>query len=237
MVRSASEPTEEPSSSDGSGRLPEELAHYRERWRATERIVDQRLTMLITLLSGAIAATVALLSMNTPSPTVDPDVLLGAVWLAIAIISEGIFLRLMRARRSICRNIATINYLRSAILETVPSDEQAVLRRVYALDSNLPRPFYVWGSVAASALVQSCAAVLVLWFWGPGVTERTPNIGIVLGGAFFIGNMVAYFQRSRRPPYDALLTEMNRTHGTDASDPEPTSGDAEPSNAHIADHA
>ncbi|MCU1485754.1 MAG: hypothetical protein JWN67_2500 [Actinomycetia bacterium] len=182
--------------SDGLS-LAGELAHYRDRWRATERIVDQRLTMLIAALGSVMAATVAVLARNAKDTPVDIDLILGSVWLLLSFLAEGIFFRLIRARNTIHRNIAVINHLRAAASLQLPTWEQQVLMPVYAADSRLPRPFYFWGSTTASALVQGAGLHFSIWFFGPGIRERMPLGGVIAGLSAFALNMAYYWVRCR----------------------------------------
>lgn len=187
-----------------SEHLETELAHYRERWRATERIVDQRLTMLLAVLASAVAATVALLSREVRSPTVSLDTLLGGVWAALAIISQGIFLRLVRARASIHRNVATINFLRCYLMADLPGREKAALEAVYSIDSSLPRAFYLWGSCSSAALVQGVSVILAGIFLMASLELTGVALSVALGLAAFAANIAHYRRRCQRISYAAL---------------------------------
>lgn len=203
--------TKRPQSTSGGNDVTEalehELDHYRERWRATERIVDQRLTMLLAGLGSAIAATVALLARgDTTAAAVDVDSLLGAVWMTLAIVAQGILLRLIRARLTIHRNIAIINHLRAALVRHRARVVQGALQVAYQLDSRLPRPFYIWGSTAACALVQAASTLLAYWFLVPGIDKPLAWYSLVGGVVMFAANMTSYWMRCRRVSYAELAS-------------------------------
>src|SRR5277367_6375780 len=92
--------------------LAKELAHYRERWQATQKLSDQRITMLLTAIGSAVAVSAGVFAHGTAKGGLDLHPLLSGLWAIVTMISEGIFLRLVQARRSICRDISIINSLR-----------------------------------------------------------------------------------------------------------------------------
>lgn len=180
--------------------LIHELDHYRERWRATDRVINQRLTLLITALGAAIAGTAALLSREpSGTPLVASASVLTVIWAILAVVSQGLFVRLVRARLSICRSIRIINLLRSQLPAYTPPRDRAVLRTAYHLDGDPPKPFALLNSCGAAALIQAAATLAALSFYVAGATYEPPMVAFAAALALLVGNMAVYALRCQAP--------------------------------------
>jgi hypothetical protein len=177
--------------------LAGELAHYRARWSESDALVNQRLTMLISILAGAVAATAALLSHKPTATGPSNTTLIAGIWLVLAMVSEAIFLRIVRARLSICRSIMIINLLRAAMIKgfsATPAGE--ALSRAYVVDDNPPEPFAILASPEAPAVVNAASLFMAIWFsFGHG--EGSPPLWAYAAMVVcFIGNNVVYWKRA-----------------------------------------
>lgn len=82
--------------------LAAEIAGYRDRWRGTERLAEERLLMLLGVVAPALAATAVISTRPvTSGGSLSSDEGLALMWLAVAVVAEGLFIRLMHARLSI----------------------------------------------------------------------------------------------------------------------------------------
>lgn len=155
--------------------LLRELDHYRERWKSTERLAEQRLNMLLTAVGTAIALSTAILALGTPKGGIHAHALLAGLWVVVAIVAEGVFIRLVRARRSICRDIRFINRLRVVLVDSADPKVTAVLKSVVDADSTEPRVFSVFSIHSASAVVAGSSVFAALWLANSGMTRTPPG--------------------------------------------------------------
>jgi len=178
--------------------LESELAHYRERWKATMRLSDQRVTMLLTTLGSAVAISAAVI-VHGSSPTLDSRPLLSGLWAIVALVSEGIFLRLIRVRRSIARDVNIINRLRSAIYaDVLDAKTRTLLQSIHSLDSNPPKVFELSSTCSAAAPVAAGSALCAAWLADSGIAHAPPSYAYLVGATALALNMFGYYWVGRR---------------------------------------
>lgn len=144
--------------------LLEELEHFRQRWKSTEHIVEQRMTMLLTAVGAAIAISAALLVNGTVAGGINTATLLSILWFAVFLVAEGMFFRLIRARRSICRDIEVINFIRHKVIEGASQGVKSILERVERRDSTPPRIFSIFSIPSSAALTAATSFLFGYWF-------------------------------------------------------------------------
>ena len=181
--------------------LRQELAHYRERWRATEHLSDQRLTALLTALGTAVALSTAILAHGTVKGGVDSYALLSGLWAVMSVVSEGIFLRLVRARRSICPRHQRDKH------PTNRTDWNGW--RVRSEDAsthcccrlNTSQDFAIASAPTAASIVVSCSLFVCPWFADSGLSQSPPALSYVFFGIGMLTNL-GWFWRSERVASD-----------------------------------
>jgi len=162
--------------------LLHELDHYRQRWSDADSFVSQRLTILISILAGAVAASAALLSGAESATEDSTHNILGAIWLILSVVSEGIFLRLVRVRHQTCCHIEVIYQLREQYIEQYGhGDTRETLTKAYLLDSVPPEPFSPWSSPSAAILVQGFSLFAGISYFTSAGVPWTLAIGLVVG--------------------------------------------------------
>lgn len=182
--------------------LAAEIAGYRDRWRGTERLAEERLLMLLGVVAPALAATAVISTRPvTSGGSLSSDEGLALMWLAVAVVAEGLFIRLMHARLSIYRSIVCLNRLRAAVVSLLPdSTSRTALADVLELDRTPPRPFSVLSLPTASALTASLAVAtsLALNPWHPPGRSPIWVITAALPSAIFGGDLLWFRRRARR---------------------------------------
>ena len=176
--------------------LLQELEHYRSRWKGTERTSEQRMTMLLTAVGSAIAISAADFIHSTGNNRVDSGTFLCGVWLVVTLVAEGVFIRLVRGRRAMRRDIRIINIIRKNLydIDSKEDPEQdGVLAKVWKLDHVPPKAF-LWASLPmAAGLITSCSALASVWLYHSQF-KRPPGISAILFGlAVMVVNTLAYF--------------------------------------------
>jgi hypothetical protein len=172
----------------------QELAHYRARWRDTQSLADQRITMLLTAIGAAIAISAAVLAHGLPRNEVDTNALLSGLWWVVAAVSEAVFLRLIRARQSIVRNISIINHLRENLLrELANSSLHSALAQVAQVDGKPPRVFAPLSSPSAASISATCSVFVALWFSTSGLTSRPPLASYLAGSVLLVVNFTVNY--------------------------------------------
>lgn len=184
--------------SSGDALLTQELGHYRDRWQSTQHLVGQRMTLLLTAVGSSIVLSTAVLA-NGPHPgSIDAGPLLAGLWIVVAAASEGIFLRLIRARRSICKDIGIINKIRSALILRAEPDIADVLRVVLEVDSSTPRVFSVLSIPSSAALVVASSVFVAPWLADSRLTHRPPLPSYLLGIGVMAFDFGIFFVMDRR---------------------------------------
>nr|WP_141215957.1 MULTISPECIES: hypothetical protein [unclassified Rhodococcus (in: high G+C Gram-positive bacteria)] len=142
--------------SDRLSRLESDLNRYQERWRATDRIAEQRLTVL----AAAITACVALVAIGA-----DGDIshqVKSGIWFFAFALSGGTFHRLVQARLSIVRHIKIMNFIRGQIRDAVPANEKDYNVKLLQADGQVPPGFKLLSVQSATALTAVTAFTLSL---------------------------------------------------------------------------
>jgi hypothetical protein len=183
-------PPAQPIEIDSSQFALQELAHYRERWRDTQTLADQRVTTLLTTVGAAIAISTAVLAHGLPKGEVDTNALLSGLWWVVAAVSEAVFLRLVRARQTITRDISIINYLRQALLRDLTNGPmQEALARIANADNKPPRVFAPLSSPSAASISGTCSAFVAVWFGVSGLINRPPLASYLVASALLTVNL------------------------------------------------
>lgn len=196
------------SADEGTEALLVEISGYRDRWRQTERLAEQRLVMLLTILAAVITATAVLLSRTVPSPSaVSYDEMLGFLWLIMSIVAAGIFVRLVKARLSIYRAIVCLNYLRCTHIALLPEcTATQTLRTVLAVDSSPPPAFKCLSLPTSAAVISSCGSALAVWFLTSGSSKPLPASASAAGLTVLVVSCIYYYWRAEK--FTVLLVSL-----------------------------
>lgn len=149
-------------SSDRSAQLREDLTRYTDRWRATDRLIEQRVTLLV----AAVTVCVALVAIDSPDANTHQTK--AAVWAFAAVLCLGTFHRLVSGRISIIRSIAIMNLIRREIMIGASDDMKAYHQKILDADSTLPSA-HKWMStqmgaaLGAAATMALCLREVKLW--------------------------------------------------------------------------
>jgi|HubBroStandDraft_6_1064221.scaffolds.fasta_scaffold209613_2 hypothetical protein len=195
--------TESPSEPSDADRLlvQSEIEHYRERWSSTAHLAEQRMTMLLTAIGAAVAISAAVLVHGSSDSPIDGNALLAGVWVIVALVSEGIFIRLVRARLSISRDIAILNLLRSKLVDYSESSEtKTTLEAVLAVDSSPPRSFSVTSMPSAAAVIAASSTLCAAWLADSGAVHAPPPYGYFVAGGLLVANLLAYGIMAQQTP-------------------------------------
>lgn len=176
--------------------LINELSHYRHRWRATEHVVEQRLTMLLAGLGSVLGGSAILLTRNAMDGQVSTTYIIAGIWSVLAVVAEGIFLRLVTARLSICRSIHIINVLRRQVAGSVGATR--TMASVYCLDNRPPPEFSLISSVAAALMIQTSASFVALWLAVTLLDVAPSIVAVLLAALILAGNTATYYHLSAK---------------------------------------
>jgi hypothetical protein len=154
--------------------------------------------MLLTAVGSAVAISAAVI-LHGDTPTLDSKPLLSGLWAVVALVSEGIFIRLIRVRRSICRDIGIINRLRTAIYE-LAADKRSreLLQSIHTVDSKPPQIFELASTCSAAATVAASSAFCSAWLADSGITDAPPAYAYVVGAIVLGVNMIGYYREGRK---------------------------------------
>jgi hypothetical protein len=124
---------------------------------------------------------------------------LAGIWGLVAMIGEGLFVRLVRARSSIIRSITTINLIRAALIELLPiSGPRLVLEQAYASDSDPPKMLLVTSSASAAGLAGCAASFITPWLATSGLRVSPPWTAYLLGALVLVINLSWYLRAAQR---------------------------------------
>lgn len=177
-----------------------EISSYRERWRATQRLGEQRFVMLLTVLASVIASSGLLLTADEVGrSTLSSEDIVGFLWTILAIVAQGTYVRLISVRRSIYGSIVCLNYLRRALIQLARRGRSAsTLAAVLAVDSTLPSPFRLLSLPSAAALMVSCSVLIASSQFIGGSNELPLVKALVMGSVVLLGNLSWYWFHASR---------------------------------------
>lgn len=174
-----------------------ELMHYRERWKSTQSLSDQRVTMLLTAVGSAIVLTTALMLHQGSVNGVNKFDFLSWLWAFVSFVSEGIFLRLVRARRSICKDIEIINRLRAFQISQSLSDDKNLLEPIFDVDSKPPNLFSIVSSPTSAAFIVGGASFTSVWLGTSGLVGHPPEAAYFLAAALVVLDCLVFLRLDR----------------------------------------
>jgi len=168
--------------------LTSEMAAYRDRWRQTERLAEQRLIMLFTGITLACTASAFLLSSTAKRLDIGVAnaTVAGTLWIVMSIIAVGVSIRLVRARISIVRSIICLNEIRSAYVSAIGNRQvRTAIERTIQIDSQVP-PAFRWFSLptAASAIAGASSVTAIALLMG-GSVKPMPVVAPIVGAGIF----------------------------------------------------
>ena len=148
--------------------------------------------MLLTAIGSAVAISAAVLVHGSGPGHIDAAGLLTGLWIVLAVIAEGIFLRLIRVRRSIRRDIRIINLLKETLYERAMGPEKEVLKRILEADGKPPSVFMISATPTSAIIVASSAAFAASWLADSGLRSGAPLSAYVASLGVLIIDLTFY---------------------------------------------